>query len=106
MGERPWQHLCGMLPFSRPAHLPGRQLCPNWRQRGLAEPCRLCLPQVEELSKKLADFDQTNKMQQQKLKVGQRGMGPASACLRVRRGEGRCFPAPRAVAGVWAKRPA
>lgn len=33
------------------------------------------LPQVEELSKKLADHEQASKAQQQKLKVGQQGMG-------------------------------
>lgn len=33
------------------------------------------LPQVEELNKKLADHEQASKAQQQKLKVGQQGMG-------------------------------
>ena len=38
------------------------------------------LPQVEELSKKLADHEQASKAQQQKLKVGQQGIGlPSSA---------------------------
>lgn len=48
------------------------------------------LPQVEELSKKLADHDQASKVQQQKLKVG-------------RMGEGRCSVSPRTVVGVGAE---
>lgn len=36
------------------------------------------MPQVEELSKKLADHDQASKVQQQKLKVGQMGEGRCS----------------------------
>lgn len=41
---------------------------------------------MEELSKKLADHDQASKVQQQKLKVGQLGDGPALCWPQVERG--------------------